>query len=286
MVQRTQVVMLGTGTPGPDPDRFGPATAIVVDDRPYLIDFGPGVVRRAAAAYRRGVKAFGERVTNVKAAFLTHLHADHTMGYPDLILTPWIMGRREPLAVFGPKGLKAMTRHVLQAWKLDIVDRVKGAERLPPISQKVMVTEIKPGPIYRDDKVKVTAFRARHGDMRNAFGFKFVTPDKTIVISGDTAPSETIIDQSRGCDILIHEAYSEHTFSQISRKWRNYRRAHHTSSTELAYIASRAKPKLLILHHRANPGGRSVPNPESILLREIQAEYEGEVVTAHDLDIF
>jgi ribonuclease BN (tRNA processing enzyme) len=286
MVRRTQIVTLGTGTPGPDPDRFGPATAIVVDDKPYLIDFGPGVVRRAAAAYRRGVKAFGPGVTNIKAAFLTHLHADHSMGYPDLIFTPWIMGRREPLAVFGPEGLKAMTGHVLQAWKLDIIDRVKGAERLPPISERVKVREIEPGPIYRDGTIKVTAFRVRHGGLRNAFGFKFVTPDKTIVISGDTAPTKTIIEQSYGCDILIHEAYSEHTFSQISRRWRSYRRTHHTSSTELAHIANRAKPKLLILHHRANPGGRSVPNPEDVLLEEIRARYKGQVVTAHDLEVF
>src|SRR5688500_3417646 len=101
---KTQIVLLGTGTPSPDPDRSGPATAIVVNGTPYLIDFGPGVIRRAAAAYQKGIKALA--VTNLRIAFLTHLHSDHTAGYPDLILTPWAVGRNHPLEVYGPKGLK------------------------------------------------------------------------------------------------------------------------------------------------------------------------------------
>src|SRR6266436_4171248 len=105
----TQIVMLGTGTPRPDPVRSGPATAIVVNGTPYLVDFGPGVVRRIAAAYDGGINAFGFAAARVRTAFLTHLHADHTAGYPDLILTPWILGRRQPLDVYGPKGLAAMT---------------------------------------------------------------------------------------------------------------------------------------------------------------------------------
>ena len=125
----TQIVMLGTGAPGPDPVRSGPATAIVVNGTPYLVDFGPGVVRRAAAAYQKGVVAFGPGVNNLQTVFLTHLHADHTAGYPDLILTPWIMGRKAPLEVYGPKGIKAMTKHVLKAWELDIANRVDGMER-------------------------------------------------------------------------------------------------------------------------------------------------------------
>ena len=100
----TRVVMLGTGTPRPEPDRSGPATAIIVNDTPYLIDFGAGVIRRATAAYRNGVTALGYGGVNIKTAFLTHLHSDHTVGYPDLIFTPWVMGRKEPLEVYGPKG--------------------------------------------------------------------------------------------------------------------------------------------------------------------------------------
>src|SRR6185295_18934251 len=106
---RTQIVLLGTGTPNADPDRSGPATAIIVDETPYSVDFGPGVVRRAAAAYRMGVKALA--MPKLTRAFVTHLHSDHTAGYPDLILTPWALERVQPLEVYGPTGLKAMTKH-------------------------------------------------------------------------------------------------------------------------------------------------------------------------------
>ena len=109
----TQVVLLGTGTPAMDPDRSGPSTAIVVGDTAYLIDFGPGVVRRAAAAAAKGIPAV--RPENLKTAFLTHLHSDHTVGYPDLIFTPWVIARKDTLNVYGPKGLKAMTDHILAA---------------------------------------------------------------------------------------------------------------------------------------------------------------------------
>jgi ribonuclease BN (tRNA processing enzyme) len=99
---QTQIVLLGTGTPGPSPDRFGPCTAIVVNGSPYLVDLGPGVVRRAAAAYQKGV--LGLRVTNLKIAFITHLHSDHTVGYPDFIFTPWVVGRSGPVEVFWAAG--------------------------------------------------------------------------------------------------------------------------------------------------------------------------------------
>jgi ribonuclease BN (tRNA processing enzyme) len=121
---RTQVVLLGTGTPPADPDRSGPATAVVVNGTPYLVDFGAGVVRRAkSAAVDRGIAALDP--VNLRVVFLTHLHSDHTVGYPDLILTPWVLGRRVPLEVYGPAGIKAMTEHVLEAYRADFETRTK-----------------------------------------------------------------------------------------------------------------------------------------------------------------
>jgi ribonuclease BN (tRNA processing enzyme) len=108
---RTRVVLLGTGTPVPDPDRSGPATAIVVDDTAYLVDFGPGVVRRAeSAAIKRRIPAV--EPGNLNVAFVTHLHSDHTAGYSDLIFSGWTSGRTVPLQVYGPSGLAAMTAHI------------------------------------------------------------------------------------------------------------------------------------------------------------------------------
>ena len=283
----TQIVLLGTGTPRPDPARSGPATAILVNDTPYLVDFGPGVVRRAAAAYQKGIRGFGPGVVNLRTVFLTHLHADHTAGYPDLILTPWIMGRREPLEAYGPKGLNDMTRHVLAAWKVDVENRVKGIDRLPAAGCGVNVHEIDQGTIFKDRHVRVTAFRVRHGELRNSFGFRFETPDKTIVISGDTAPTETLIENCKGCHVLIHEAYSQKTYQEVSPKWQAYRRNYHTSSKELALLAARTKPQLLIIYHRSNPGAAiTLPNPETALLNEIRHTYKGNVIVGHDLDVF
>jgi hypothetical protein len=163
LTNRTKVVLLGTGQPAPDPDRSGPATAIVVDDSAYLVDFGPGVVRRAkAAVLDRHITAL--EPANLKVAFATHLHSDHTVGYPDLILTGWTAGRRTPLEVYGPTGLQSMTDHILQAWRIDIATRTNpdGLQRGIPDGWKVNAHEIKSGVVYKDAKVAVTGFPTKH----------------------------------------------------------------------------------------------------------------------------
>ena len=281
----TQIVMLGTGTPMPDPDRSGPSTAIVVNDTPYLIDFGPGVVRRAAAAYRKGVTAFGEGAVNITTVFLTHLHTDHTVGYPDLIFTPWVMGRKSPLSVYGPAGLSAMTENIIKAWAVDIEARVNG--RHNATGYCVKACEIKPGVVYQDRNVTVTAFAAHHNEMKDSFGYRFDTSGRTVVISGDTTPTQALIEHSDGCDVLIHECYSLASYEKITPEWQEFRRTHHTSSRELAEIAMRIRPSLLILYHRSNAGGGdNNPNAEQEVIDEIRQLYQGAVVTGHDLDIF
>ena len=152
---RTKVVLLGTGTPVPDPDRSGPATAIVVGDSAYLVDFGPGVVRRAqSAVLDRGITAL--EPGNLKVAFVTHLHSDHTAGYSDLIFTGWTSGRSAPLEVYGPPGLNSMTEHILQAYRIDIETRTnpEGNQRVIADGWKVNAHEIRPGVIYKDANVR------------------------------------------------------------------------------------------------------------------------------------
>lgn len=124
---QTKLVLLGTGTPNACPNANGPSSAVVVGDRAYLVDFGPGVVRQASAAYFNGVDALRPDLLTV--AFCTHLHTDHTAGYPDLIFTPWVLERPVPLKVFGPKGLQHMTDHILQAYETDIDFRIHGFEK-------------------------------------------------------------------------------------------------------------------------------------------------------------
>jgi ribonuclease BN (tRNA processing enzyme) len=285
--ETTRVVMLGTGTPRPDPNRSGPATAIVINETPYLIDFGTGVVRRATAAYEKGERALGFSGVNIKTAFLTHMHSDHTIGYPDLIFTPWVMGRSEPLEVYGPKGIAAMTENILKAWQIDIDGRVNGLDQKNTTGYKVNAHEIAPGVIYRDCNVTVTAFPVRHEDMVDSFGFRFDTSDRVVVISGDTTPTQAVVDHSRGCNVLIHEAYSMATYHSVSARAQDYRRRHHTSSIELAAIANEVKPELLVIYHRSNMGGGAAStDSEDVLLDEIRALYKGQVVAGHDLDVF
>jgi ribonuclease BN (tRNA processing enzyme) len=276
---KTQVVLLGTGTPNADPDRSGPAVAIVVGDTPYLVDFGPGVVRRAAAAQRMGVSALA--MSKLTRAFVTHLHSDHTAGYPDLILTPWVLEREQPLEVYGPKGLKAMTNHILKAYQDDIHIRLRGLEPANETGYKVKVTEIKPGVIYSDQNVKVTAFPVKHGSWPEAFGFRFDTPDRSIVISGDCAPSESVITNCNGCDVLIHEVYSQAGFMTRPPVWQRYHSSFHTSTRELAEIATKAKPGLLILYHQLFWG-----TSDEKLVDEVRQFYEGRVVSGSDLAVY
>jgi len=279
-VQRpTQIVLLGTGTPNADPDRSGPSVAIVVNDTPYLVDFGPGVVRRAAAAFQKGIK--GLAVKNLNRVFVTHLHSDHTTGYPDLVFTPWVLERTEPLEVYGPKGIKAMTGHILKAYREDIDIRLGGGEPSNKTGYKVIAREIKPGVVYKDENVTVKAFLVNHGSWREAYGFRFETKDRTIVISGDCRPSPSVIQSCSGCDVLIHEVYSEAGFATRPPEWQRYHSRYHTSSRELAELATRAKPGLLVLYHQLFWG-----TSEDDLLKEVRAGYSGKVVSGRDLDIY
>jgi ribonuclease BN (tRNA processing enzyme) len=284
----TRIVMLGTGTPRPDPSRSGPATAIVVNDTPYLIDFGTGVIRRATAAYERGVTALGFAGVNIKTAFLTHMHSDHTIGYPDLIFTPWLMGRHDPLEVYGPKGITAMTENIFKAWQVDIDGRTNGGlNQHNATGYRVNACEIGPGRIYQDRNITVTAFSVRHEEMTDSFGFRFETPDRTIVLSGDTAPTQALIDHSQGCDVLIHDAYSMVQARNASRPSPEFRRRHHTSSIELAEIANIVRPRLLLTYHRSTSAeGPPQPGSEDVLVQEIQQMYKGHVVAPHDLEVF
>ena len=217
--EKTHVVMLGTGTPGPDPARSGPATAIVANETAYLVDAGTGIVRRAAAARDKGVKAL--EPTNLRIAFLTHLHADHTLGLPDLMITPWIMGRKEPLGLYGPEGTQEMVNHILAAYAMDREIRTEGLEHSNNTGWRVNVHEIKPGVVFKDDNVTVTAFAVRHGNV-NAYGYRFATHDRTIVLSGDTSPTDALAENCHGCDILISEAYTKASLDLVPAEWQKF----------------------------------------------------------------
>lgn len=275
----TQVVVLGTGTPEPYPDRSGPAVAIVVNGAAYLVDCGPGVVRRAEAAEQNGIKALN--VKNLKIVFITHLHSDHTLGYPDLIFTPWVLHRGVPLQAYGPRGLRHMTGHILKAWQEDIRVRTTGLEEADRTGYKVEVHEISPGVVYQDQNVKVTAFPVKHGSWKQAFGYRFDTPDRSIVLSGDTAPTDAVVNACNGCDVLLHEVYNIKGAEMREEHWKEYFAAFHTSPEQLGEIATQAHPKLLVLYHQVLEH-----LPEQDLVQQVGRYYKGKFVSAHDLGVY
>jgi len=279
----TKVVMLGTGNPNPSPSQSGCSVAIVVNDTPYIVDFGPGLIRQAAAmSPRYGGVIEGLDVKNIKHAFLTHLHSDHTTGYADLILTPWVMGRDEPLEVYGPEGINNMTHHILKAYEEDIRYRIYGYEPANNQGWRVNSHEFtEEGIIYKDENITVEAFRVPHGTWPNSWGFRFATPDKIIVLSGDSSPSEKIIEYATGADILIHEVYYKKGYNTKDEFWKNYHARNHTSTIELADIANQAQPGLIVLYHILFWGAT-----EEDLINEISSTYNGKVIVGKDLDIY
>ena len=275
---QTKIILLGTGTPYPDPHASGPATAVVVGERVFLFDAGVGVTRQFNAA--------SLPLSGPEATFITHLHSDHTLGYPDLILTSWIMRREKPLEVYGPPGLRAMTNHLLAAYAEDIDIRTRGLEREVRAWIRVNAHEIRAGIVYNRDGVRIRAIPVPHGSWKYAYAFRIDTPDRSIVISGDTKPSSALSAAAKDVDVLIHEVYLSTNVKPEDRPggkyWPQYMREFHTSETELGSVAAKANCKMLLLTHIIRMGGT-----DEQLLSGIRAGgYAGPVVVGRDLGIY
>lgn len=270
---RTRVVLLGTGTPNADPTRSGPAVAVVVDSTIYIIDAGPGVVRRAAAAKFR--------MPSLRIAFLTHLHSDHTLGLPDLMFSPWVLGRTVPLDVYGPPGTSAMVEHLQAAYAEDIEIRLHGGEPSNKTGYGGKGHDVPAGLVYHDSLVRVTAFEVPHGKWPHAYGYRFQTPDRTVVISGDTRPSGAVAEACNGCDVLVHEVISSELIERLPPDWNAYHRAYHTPGDDLGAVAAKARPKLLLLYHQLPPGVK-----DAELLRQVHKHFHGTVVSGRDLGVY
>lgn len=276
-MSRTRLVVLGSGTPNAEENRAGSGLAIAVDERPYLVDCGHSVVQRVVEARAAGLIKWS--TTDLTVLFLTHLHADHSVGLPDLLFTPWIHGREEKVAAFGPRGLKDMVEHIQAAYRVNIREHL-GAHPASSGGFIAEVASVQAGLVYQDDRVRVYALPADHSNME-AFSYKFVTPDRTIVVSGDTKPVSGFADWARACDILVHEVYSSARFTGRPRAWQAYHSRAHTSTAELAALAKEIRPGLLVLYHQLFWGATA-----DDLLGEIGATYDGAVVSANDLDVF
>lgn len=265
-----QVVLLGTGFPRPDPNRAGPSAAIVIGERFFVVDAGRGVVLRLAAT--------DLQLRNIEAVFLTHLHSDHTEGLPDLFDSSWIFGRKEPLELYGPRGTKQMAAALVKFFAADIHIRRDLTEMQPAAGATIRTHIVNEGVVYHDESVRVTAFAVNHHPVEPAFGYRFESGGKSIVISGDTRPSDNLILYAKGADILVHEAclpeyFDEHDTPEVAARLKQY----HTSAGDAGKVAQAAGVKMLVLTHLV-PG-----NNDQAYLDRAGKFYKGKIVVGHDL---
>jgi ribonuclease BN (tRNA processing enzyme) len=174
-----------------------------------------------------------------------------------------------------------MTHHILKAYKKDIKIRIDGLEMGDKRGYIVDVHEIKPGLIYQDELVKVYAFKVSHGNWDQAYGFRFETPDKVIVISGDATYSEELVKNAMNCDILVHEVFSQTGLDKREDRWKKYHSTFHTSPSQLANIANQVKPGLLVLTHLL-----FFKESKETLMEEVRKNYTGKITMGEDLAIY
>ncbi len=265
-----QVILLGTGFPRPDPERAGPATAVVVGEKVFVVDAGRGVVLRLAAAELP--------LKSVRAVFLTHLHSDHTAGLPDLFNTSWQFGRHAPFELYGPKGTKKLADGMMKFFAEDIHIRRDLMEKHPGSGATINTHIVREGVVYQDESVKVTAFAVDHKPVEPAFGYRFDAGGRSVVISGDTRPSDNLVRFAQGADVLVHEAIlPEYLDSVDSPEVASRLKSYHTTPEEAGQIAQRAGVKLLVLTHL-------VPGKDEDVFRERAAKhFKGKIVVGRDL---
>ena len=278
--KETQVVMLGTGNPVPDAYRAGPSIAVIHKGEAYLFDIGAGAIQNAVTArYKYDIPSLYP--SQICCVFLTHLHSDHTIDYSELAFTLW-WRRRAPLSAWGPAGLEQTTNGMYEMMAVDTAIRTSGINPVQnPDGYKVNVTEISEGIVFQKDDLTIEAFDVDHGMIKPAWGYRITTDDKSIVISGDTAFSEKLLEMSRSVDLLFHEVISDSGLRKTSEFWQEYHKKHHTTASDLGRLASEAQPGLLVLYH-----GLFYGVPEAVIVDDVRTTYDGEVVLADDLDVF
>ncbi len=255
------VTMLGTGTPFPDSARFGSAILVEVGGRRLLFDCGRGAVIRLSQV--------GRKPSEIDGVFLTHLHSDHVVGLPDLWLTGWFLKRDRPLRVWGPPGTQSMAAHLMEAYAFDLHVREGPPEPLPAATAALDAEDIAPGIVYDDGGVRVTAFVVDHGMVRPAFGYRVDYAGHSVVISGDTRFSESLVAAARGTDCLIHTAWSPNALNPTPPAQRSI-----ASAEDAARAFTLVAPKLAVIYHYKDATG---------MMDAVRAGYHGRVVLAHDL---
>jgi ribonuclease BN (tRNA processing enzyme) len=277
---RSRLILLGTGGgPTPKPNRSAPANVIIVGGAAYVIDCGNGVARQLARA--------GVFLKFLRSVFITHHHSDHNADYGNLLLLSWAADLATPVDTYGPPPLARMTQLFLEMNAYDIATRIQDEGR-PPLDGLIRVHEItEAGPVTRDGKVTVTSALVDHPPVSPAFAYRFDCPDRSIVFSGDTRPSQSLIALARGADILVHEVMYAPAMARIAAAEPNAKtllahlRAAHTTAEAVGAVATAAGVRTLVLTHFV-PGGEPVI-PDQIWLNAVRPHFAGEIIVGRDL---
>jgi ribonuclease BN (tRNA processing enzyme) len=277
---KTRLVLLGTGG-GPRPRKSSSAAAhvILAGGAAYVIDCGDGVARQLVHA--------NVPLPSLRHIFLTHQHSDHTADYGNLILLAWTAGLRTRLDTWGPPPLANMTKLFFEMNDSDISTRIADEGR-PPLSPLVHVHELsQAGMVMQDEHVKVTATLVRHPPVVPAFGYRFDAADRSIVISGDTAPSEALIALARGADVLVHDAMLPEGVDRLVAGVANARTlkesilSHHTSAVDAGRVAQQAGVKTLVLSHFVPAEDPAIT--DQMWIDAARTHFRGRVIVGKDL---
>ena len=276
----TRLILLGTGG-GPRPRKTNSASAqvIVRHDRAYVIDCGDGVARQLVLA--------DVALPTLRHIFITHHHSDHNADYGTLLQLAWAAGLATRVDTWGPPPLEAITKSFFEMSATDINARIADEGRVP-LAPLVHAHELKNGgEVMRDEHVTVTAAVVKHPPMVPSFGYRFDARDRSIVISGDTAPSENLIALARGAEVLVHSAaYMPAVDRLIARvpNATNLKRtiiAGQTSVEDAGRVAQAAGVKTLVLSHLIPPDDDSVT--DEMWIDAARTTFRGAIVVARDL---
>ncbi len=256
-----RVTLLGTGTPFPNPERFGSAILVEVAGKRLLFDCGRGVVIRLAQVQ--------VNPKEINGLFLTHLHSDHVVGIPDLWLSGWFLGRDKSLPIWGPPGTRSMVEQLVQAFGFDIRIRQATPDPLPGKGVEIDAKEIEQGEIYNDGLARVSAFLVDHGAVKPAFGYRVDSAGHSVVISGDTKFCQNLVDYARNADCLIHAAWSAGWKNSTPPSKRSI-----ASAEDAGRVFAMVKPKLGVVYHYKDEEGLS---------EAVRKEYKGPFVIGGDL---
>jgi ribonuclease Z len=270
--QEIKVTLLGTGCPPAVMNRFGPSILVEAGEQKFLFDAGRGALQRL-----NQVKVSWR---DVQGVFLTHLHSDHVVGFPDLWLTGWLTpGRDVPLQVWGPRGTRKMMSHLEQAYEYDIRIRLYD-DRASPDGVVILAEDVAGGFVYEKNGVKITAFEVDHTPVKPAFGYRIDYAGRSVVLSGDTRVSENLIRHAQGVDLLVHEVAAPETFQRAGSPPERAKSvvAHHVTPEQAGEVFSRTKPKLAVYSHIVLPTAT-----ERDLIPATRKTYAGPLELGEDL---